>query len=88
MSSSISLSVGLSILDEATDVARSAPLVWLLLLLLRHNAEGLTAQGERLATSPSLVTMLHLLHAIVVRLHARKINIDILKPETVGTVCV
>ncbi len=44
------------------------------------------AQEERLATSPSFVTRLHLPHAIVVRLYVRKINIVILTPETAGTV--
>ncbi len=54
-----------------------------LLLLFRHSAKGLNAQGERLATLPQLVTrLLHLPHAIVVRLRMRKINIVILTPET------
>ncbi len=38
-------------------------------------------QEACLATSPYLVTRLHLTHAIVVRLHMRKINV-ILPPET------
>ncbi len=44
-------------------------------------AESLSAQEERLATSPYLVTRLHLLHAIEVRLHMRKINVVILTQE-------
>ncbi len=51
--------------------------VLLLLLLLRHSAKSLNEQEERLATSP---------HAIVVRLHERKINVAILTPEVVVTV--
>ncbi len=39
-----------------------------------------------LKTSASLVTRLHLPHAIVVRLHVLKINVDNLTAETVGTV--
>ncbi len=54
----------------------------LLLLLFRHSAKSLNAQVERLATSPYLVTMLHLPHAIVVRLHVLKINVVILTPQT------
>ncbi len=42
------------------------------LLLFRHSAKSLNAQEERVATSPYLVTRLHLPHAIVVRLHVRK----------------
>ncbi len=61
----------------------------LLSLLLSHCAESLNAQEERLATSPLLVTRLHLPHAIVVKLHVRKINgVIILTPETVVTVSV
>ncbi len=44
----------------------------LLLLLFRHSAESLNAQDERLA--------------IEARLHVRKNNVDILTPETAGTV--
>ncbi len=58
----------------------------LLLLLFRHSAKSSIAQDERLATSPGLVTRLHLRHAIAVRFHVRKINAVILTPETVGTV--
>ncbi len=57
-----------------------------LLLLFRHSANSRNAQEEHLATSPSLVTRLHLPHAIVVRLHVRKSNVVILTPETAGTV--
>ncbi len=57
-----------------------------LLLLFRHSAKNLNAHEERLATSPQLVTRLHLLHAIVVRLHALKSNVVILTPGTEGTV--
>ncbi len=57
----------------------------LLLLLFRHSAKSSNAQEERLATSPLLVTRLNMLHAIVVRLHVRKINVVILTPETAGT---
>ncbi len=60
----------------------------LLLLLFRHSTKGLNAQGERLATSPKLVTRLQLPRAIVVKLHVRKINVVILTPETAGTVVV
>ncbi len=52
------------------------------LLLLTHSAKNLNAQEERLATSPYLVTRLHLPHAILVRLHVLKINVVILTPET------
>ncbi len=52
------------------------------------NVKSLIAQEERLATSPPLVTRLHLPHAIVVRLHECKINAVILPPETAGTVAV
>ncbi len=58
----------------------------LLLLLLRHSAKSLNAQEGLLATSPELVKRLHLTHAIVVRLHVRKINVVILTPESRGTV--
>ncbi len=51
---------------------------------LRHSAEKLNAQEERLATSPQLMTRLHLPHAIVVRLHVRKGNVVILTPEMAG----
>ncbi len=43
----------------------------MLLLLFRHSAKSLNTQEERLATSPQLVTRLHLPHMIVVRLHVR-----------------
>ncbi len=56
------------------------------LLLFRHGAKILNAQDERLATSPKLVTRLHLPHAIVVRLHVCKSNVVILTPETAVTV--
>ncbi len=49
-----------------------------LFLLLRHSTKSLIAQQERLATSPQLVTRLHLPHA---RLH-----VVILTPEAAGTV--
>ncbi len=55
------------------------------MLLFRHGAKSLNAQDECLATSPWLVTGLHLPHAIVVRLHVRKSNTVILTPEKVGT---
>ncbi len=58
-------------------------------MLLSHSAESVNAQKERLTTSPFLVTRLHLPHAIVVKLHVRKINgVIILTPETVVTVSV
>ncbi len=57
-----------------------------LVLLFRHSAESLIAQEDRLATSPQLVTRLHLPHTIVVRLHVRKSNVVILTPETAATV--
>ncbi len=60
------------ILEELVFLARS-PGLWLL-LLFRHCAKSLHAQKERLATSPQLVTGLHLPHAIVERLHVRKSN--------------
>ncbi len=44
------------------------------------------AQEERLTTSPLLVTRLHLPHAIVERLHERKVNVVILTLGTAGTV--
>ncbi len=46
--------------------------VTLLLLLFRHSVKSLNAQDKRLATSPWLVTRLHLSHAIAVRLRVRK----------------
>ncbi len=59
----------------------------LLLLLFGHSAKSSIAQSERLqATSPLLVTRLHLPLAIVVRLHVRKSNVVILTPETAVTV--
>ncbi len=57
-----------------------------LVLLFRHSAKNLNAQEERLATSPQMVTRLHLPHAIVVRLHERKSNVFILTLETAVTV--
>ncbi len=55
----------------------------LLLLLFRHfSTKCLNAQEELLATSPQVVTRLHLSHAIVVRLYVRKSN----EPETAVTV--
>ncbi len=42
-----------------------------LLLMLRHSAESLNAQEERLATSPYLMIRLHLPHGTVLRLHMR-----------------
>ncbi len=56
-----------------------------LLLLFRHSAKSFNAQKERLATSPQLLTRLHLLHAIVVKLHVCKSNVVILTPEMAGT---
>ncbi len=59
----------------------------LLLLLFRHiGVKSLNAHEGRLATSPQLVTRLHLSHAIVVRLHVRKGNVVIVTPEMAGTV--
>ncbi len=55
-----------------------------MLLLLWHSTKGLNAQEERLATSPYWVTRHLLPHTIVVRLHARNINVVILTPETSG----
>ncbi len=46
----------------------------------------LNAQEERLATSPLLVTRLHLPHAIVIRLHVYKDNVVIFTPDPAGTV--
>ncbi len=56
------------------------------LLFLRHSTKSLAAQEERLVTSPYLVTRLQRPHAIVVRLHVRKINDVILIPKTAGIV--
>ncbi len=58
----------------------------LLLLFFRHSAKSLNAQEEHVATSPQLVTRLHLPHAIVVRLRSRKSNVVILTPESAGTI--
>ncbi len=59
----------------------------LLLLLFRHiNVKSLNAYEGRLATSPQLVTRLHLPHAIVVRLHVRKRNVVTLTMEVAYTV--
>ncbi len=55
-------------------------------MLFRHCAKSLNAQEQLHATSPQLVTRIHLLHAILVRLHVRKSNAVILTPERVGTV--
>ncbi len=55
-------------------------------MLFKHCAKSLNAQEQLLATSPQLVTMLHLLHAILVRLHVRKSNVVILTPETADIV--
>ncbi len=57
-----------------------------LLLLFRHSAKSSIAQEERLATSPLFVTRLHRPHAIVVRLHVRKVNVVTLTQETAVTV--
>ncbi len=57
-----------------------------LVLLFRHSAKNLNAQEERLATSPQMMTRLHLPHAIIARLHERKSNVFILTPETAVTV--
>ncbi len=56
------------------------------MLLFRHSAKSLNAKEERLATSPQLVTRLHLSHTIVVKLHVRKANVVILTPEMTDTV--
>ncbi len=58
----------------------------LLLLLFRHSAKSLNVQDVRLASSPQLVTRLHLPHAIVVRLHKLKSSVFTLIPHTTGTV--
>ncbi len=58
----------------------------MIVLLVRHRAKSLISQEERLATSPQLVTRLHLSHALVVRLHVRKSSVVILTPETADTV--
>ncbi len=60
----------------------------LLLLLFRHSSKTLNTQKERMATSPLSVTRLHLPHAIVVRLHMRKINVVILLPEKADSLSV
>ncbi len=57
-------------------------------MLNRNSAKSLNTQEEHLATSPSLVTRLHLPHAIVVRLHERKNNVVIPTPETEDKVSV
>ncbi len=55
--------------------------------MFRHSAKSFNALEEHLTVSPLLVTRLHLPHAIIVRLHVRKISVFIiLTPETVGTV--
>ncbi len=48
-----------------------------MMLLFRNSTfmKSLNAPDERLATSPYVVTRLHLPHAIIVRLHVRKSNI-------------
>ncbi len=56
------------------------PLLWLLFM---YCVNRLNAQEERLATSATLVTRLHLSLAVVVRLH-----VVILTPETAGSICV
>ncbi len=55
------------------------------MLLFRHSAKSLNAQDECLATSPKLVTRLHLPPPIVMRLHVRKTNVVILTAETAST---
>ncbi len=47
---------------------------------------NLNAQDEQPATSPLLVTSLHLPREIAVRLHVPKCNVVILTPETAVTV--
>ncbi len=56
------------------------------LVLFRHNAKSLNAHEERQTTALKFATRLHLPHAIVVRLHVRKINVVILIPEVAATV--
>ncbi len=68
------------------DEVPTMPKPLLLLFLFRHSAKSFKAQEERLVTSPQLVTRLHLLHAIAVRLHLRKSNAVILTPEMAGTI--
>ncbi len=60
------------------------PRAYRLLFLLRHSAQGFSA--HLLATSPYLVTSLPLPHAIVEKLHVRKLNDVIPTMETAGTV--
>ncbi len=47
-----------------------------------ESGPSFNAQEERMATSPYLVIILHLSHAIVIRLHVCKSNVVILAPET------
>ncbi len=57
-------------------------------LLFRHSTKSLNAHEERMATSPYLVTRLHVPHAITVMLHVRQISVVILAPETAGSLSV
>ncbi len=50
----------------------------LLFCLFMHSAKSSIAQEERLAASPSLITRLHLPHAIIVRLHVIKPDVVVL----------
>ncbi len=53
-----------------TQIIQISEVDFIVVLLFKHSAKSLNAQEECLATSPLLVTRLHLPHAIVVRLHA------------------
>ncbi len=68
---------------QSCERGRDARALW---LLFRHSAESENAQDERLATSPSMLTRLHLPRAIVMRLLVREINAVILIAETAVTV--
>ncbi len=56
-----------------------------MLFAFRHSAKSSIVQEEHLATSPSLVTRLHLPRAIVVRSYVCVIDVVILTPETTGS---
>ncbi len=54
-----------------------------LLLLSRHSAKSLIAQDERMATPSWWIIMLHLHHAVEVKLHTHYVDVVILIQETV-----
>ncbi len=73
------------LLNSRSDKPISLRVNALLVLLFRHGTKSSIAQEERLATSPLLVTRLHLPYTIIVRLHAHLVGIVTFTPETAGS---